>query len=167
MRDQHHGALARAAMIVGGGCTCIGTVPGDSVFRLDLNALARAAVVMASTCPRGQSSGQHDHRPRSPEGHEAKDNVAGPSGRNSPANARPRRHALASVRRPGPSRARLEACSMKSQNAGLQGERLRNAATIGMMPGPLHRGNVDDPVRNSSTARAHCRPSRMAQTTSD
>ena len=29
------------------------------------------------------------------------------------------------------------------------------------------RGKSDLPVRNSSTARAHCRPSRIAQTTSD
>src|SRR3989304_1514295 len=29
------------------------------------------------------------------------------------------------------------------------------------------RGSSDEPMRNSSTARAHCRPSRMAQTTSD
>ena len=30
-----------------------------------------------------------------------------------------------------------------------------------------HRGRSDCPIRNSSTARAHCRPSRIAQTTSD
>lgn len=30
-----------------------------------------------------------------------------------------------------------------------------------------YRGSVLAPIRNSSTARAHCRPSRMAQTTSD
>src|SRR5882762_5938099 len=30
-----------------------------------------------------------------------------------------------------------------------------------------YRGRVLDPIRNSSTARAHCRPSRIAQTTSD
>jgi len=29
------------------------------------------------------------------------------------------------------------------------------------------RGSSLAPIRNSSTARAHCRPSRMAQTTSD
>ena len=31
----------------------------------------------------------------------------------------------------------------------------------------LSRGSSEDPMRNSSTARAHCRPSRIAQTTSD
>ena len=31
----------------------------------------------------------------------------------------------------------------------------------------LYRGSVDAPIRNSSTARAHWRPSRMAHTTSD
>lgn len=29
------------------------------------------------------------------------------------------------------------------------------------------RGSSEDPIRNSSTARAHCLPSRIAQTTSD
>jgi hypothetical protein len=29
------------------------------------------------------------------------------------------------------------------------------------------RGSTDEPIRNSSTARAHCRPSRIAHTTSD
>ena len=32
---------------------------------------------------------------------------------------------------------------------------------------PGQRGSSEDPIRNSSTARAHCRPSRIAQTTSD
>jgi hypothetical protein len=32
---------------------------------------------------------------------------------------------------------------------------------------PFHRGKRLAPIRNSSTARAHCRPSRIAQTTSD
>ncbi len=40
-------------------------------------------------------------------------------------------------------------------------------ATVEVMPCRVHRGNDDDPIRNSSTARAHCRPSRMAQTTRD
>ena len=30
-----------------------------------------------------------------------------------------------------------------------------------------YRGKSDRPINHSSTARAHCRPSRMAQTTSD
>ena len=33
--------------------------------------------------------------------------------------------------------------------------------------GPAQRGSSDVPIRNSSTARAHCRPSRIAHTTSD
>src|SRR6266567_4183851 len=33
--------------------------------------------------------------------------------------------------------------------------------------GAAYRGRVLDPIRNWSTARAHCRPSRIAQTTSD
>ena len=36
-----------------------------------------------------------------------------------------------------------------------------------MMPNESHRGSVVLPIRNSSTARAHWRPSRIAQTTSD
>ncbi len=32
---------------------------------------------------------------------------------------------------------------------------------------PLYRGKRLAPIRNSSIARAHCRPSRIAQTTSD
>ena len=75
--------------------------------------------------------------------------------------------ALAAVRRPDPSRGELKVCSMKNRIAGRQGERVRAVATIEVMQGPFQRGNDDDPVRNSSTARAHCRPSRMAQTTSD
>ena len=75
--------------------------------------------------------------------------------------------ASAAVRRPDPPRAVLKACSETNRNVARQGERVRAVATIKVMPGPLHRGKDDDPVRNSSTARAHCRPSRMAQTTSD
>ena len=33
--------------------------------------------------------------------------------------------------------------------------------------GWFHRGSLLEPIRNSSIARAHCRPSRIAQTTSD
>src|SRR6185312_4891188 len=37
----------------------------------------------------------------------------------------------------------------------------------GRHAGPPYRGRSERPIRNSSTARAHWRPSRIAQTTSD
>src|SRR5450830_1554438 len=37
----------------------------------------------------------------------------------------------------------------------------------GLSPVSPQRGKIDDPIKNSSTARAHCRPSRIAHTTSD
>src|SRR6185503_18900245 len=36
-----------------------------------------------------------------------------------------------------------------------------------LAPQPDQRGSSENPIRNSSTERAHCRPSRIAQTTSD
>ena len=39
------------------------------------------------------------------------------------------------------------------------------AATVSILS--LYRGRSENPMRNSSTARAACRPSRIAQTTSD
>ncbi|MDE0697763.1 MAG: hypothetical protein OXH76_18235, partial [Boseongicola sp.] len=73
--------------------------------------------------------------------------------------------AAAAAGRADPSRADLKACLARNWNADRKEERIRAVAAIEVIPRPLHRGNDDDPVRNSSTARAHCRPSRMAQTT--
>lgn len=125
------------------------------------------ATVTTSACRRDRSSGQHDPRLRPPEGREAQVNVAGPSGQNRclcatlPPSPPPQRV--------GPTR-RGPILRPVLRGTGTLTERknaIRAVAAIEVIPRPLHRGNDDDPVRNSSTARAHCRPSRMAQTTSD
>ena len=43
----------------------------------------------------------------------------------------------------------------------------RRAAFAGSGTAAAQRGSSDAPIRNSSTARAHWRPSRIAHTTSD
>ena len=48
--------------------------------------------------------------------------------------------------------------------------RMRQRASAGVRidrVGSIYRGSTDDPIRNSSTARAAWRPSRIAHTTSD
>lgn len=57
---------------------------------------------------------------------------------------------------------------------GLHQSNGERAGAIGTKMAPLtssrslrYRGRLDVPMRNSSTARAHCRPSLIAQTTRD